>query len=85
MGRPISVDKADIFGGSPIDNLIVDDAQLDGQIRACENAFLGLYSVQTIGIWAVSLRETAPQATLEWALHEKLSCPLGADQCGLKI
>ena len=52
--------------GSPTDNWIMGVAQQDGQIWACENVFLGLYSELTIGIWAGNLRETLPQATLEW-------------------
>ena len=71
--------------GSPTDNLIVGGAQQGGQIWAYENAFLGLCSEQTIGIWAWSSKETSPQAALELGtIHEKLSSPLGADQCELK-
>ena len=64
----ISVDKADFFGWKPhwqFDSAWMMLMQLHGWIWACENAFLGLYSVQTIGIWAGSLRETLPQVDLE--------------------
>ena len=58
--------------GSPTDNLIVGSVQQDGQMWACENAFLGLNSELTIGIWAGSPRETLPQATFELTLCNRL-------------
>ena len=61
-----------------------DDAQQDGQIWACKNAFLGLYSEPTIRIWAGSPRKTLPPVTLELTLNKKLSSVLGVDECGLK-
>ena len=66
--------------GSPVDNLIVDDAQQDGQIWVCENAFLRT-------LLRTDNRNMGRKSEGDFAAGHfgvDTTSPFGVDQCGLE-